>query len=473
MAEVVVVGAGPTGLLVAGDLAARGVAVSVLEARPGPSELARAFVLHARTLEVLDARGMADALVERGARTGELRLPGRSTIVLDDLASRFPYMLLLPQAETERALAERASACGADIRYGAPVSTVRAEGDVVETAIEGGPTVRSQYVVGADGVGSVVRRSVGASFPGRTVIDSVMLADVRLSGEAPHSPVMNAVEEGFAFLSPLGDGWHRVVAWRRGERRSDDEPVDMEEVRTLTRAALGTDYGMHASRWTSRFHSAERQVPRYRHGAVFLAGDAAHVHSPVLGQGLNTGIQDAANLGWKLAAAVRGRAAPGVLDSYHDERHPVGRQVLRSSGAVLRMALVRSPVLRGLRDLSTTAMRLAPIRRSANAMISGIGVRYPRPPHAHRSVGARAADCRLRPGPGRPTRLYEALRTGRFVLVTDGAVPPGLPDDVEVAAPAGASPVPAVLVRPDGYLAWAGAAADPGATRALATWIRS
>src|SRR5256885_5590408 len=178
-----------------------------------------------------------------------------------------------------------------------------------------------------------------------------MLADVRLADPPPDVVTVRASGEVFAFVVPFGDGWYRVIAWDRASRLPDTAPVDFEELRSVTRRALGTDFGMHDPRWMSRFHSDERQVPRYREGRVFLAGDAAHVHSPAGGQGMNTGLQDAANLSWKLAAAVRGWAPARLLDSYNAERHPVGRLVLRSSGGIIRLAMLQSRAARLGRDL--------------------------------------------------------------------------------------------------------------------------
>jgi hypothetical protein len=226
---------------------------------------------------------------------------------------------------------------------------------------------------------------------------------------------------------------------------------------------FGTDFGMHDPRWMSRFHSDERQAPRYRVGRVFLAGDAAHVHSPAGGLGMNTGLQDAANLGWKLAAAVRGRGDDRLLDSYQAERHPVGRAVLRMSGGLLRAALLRSGTARAVRDAVLPALFSVPaIGRQVRLRISGIGVRYPRPRGAHPLVGTRAPDVTADDG----TRLYEALRRGRFVLVA----PPGSAPAVPGVTPLDVTgPAPAVLVRPDGYVAWAGRTPD-GLEAALADW---
>jgi hypothetical protein len=244
-----------------------------------------------------------------------------------------------------------------------------------------------------------------------------------------------------------------VFAWNRRNQVDDSAPLELAEIREMTRRALGTDFGMHDPRWLSRFHSDERQVPRYRVGRVFLAGDAAHCHSPAGGQGMNTGLQDAANLGWKLAAAVHGWGDDQLLDSYHDERYRVGRQVLRSSGAILRLALIRPRWARQARNaIGQILMGIPPIAAAVAGKISGIGIRYPAPPVVDRRVGIRVPNIALRNG-----RLYEALRGGRFVLLGTDATHLDLPPQIDAAIPTRPTDQ-LMLVRPDGYLAWVGTA---------------
>jgi 2-polyprenyl-6-methoxyphenol hydroxylase-like FAD-dependent oxidoreductase len=467
-AEVLVVGAGPTGLLLAGDLAAAGIACTLLERRTNESNLTRAFAMHARTLETLDARGLADELIGTGQRVPTLRLLGRADIDLSGLPTRFPYLLVTPQYQTERVLAERARGLGVRIETGVEVVAVRQDPDGVEVDVRVADgavrTRRAAYLVGTDGMRSTVRTALGLPFPGRSAVRSVMLADVRLSRTPTEVLTVNAAGDAFGFIAPFGDGWYRVIAWSRRDQRPEDAPVELAEVRAVIERTLGTDYGMRDARWFSRFHSDERQVPRYRVGRVFLAGDAAHVHSPAGGQGMNTGLQDAANLGWKLAAALRGRAPEGLLDTYHGERYPVGRMVLRMSGGLLRVGMSRPWLLPEVRALVTAASRVGPIGRRAAAAVSGIGIRYPRPPGAHPLVGRRVPDLALRGG-----RLYEALRDGRLVLVA----PPGTApvEGVRLTAPVLAGPT--LLVRPDGYVAWATDRPDPAAIRsAVGHWTR-
>ncbi|MCX5199110.1 FAD-dependent monooxygenase [Streptomyces sp. NBC_00249] len=499
--DVVVVGAGPTGLLLAGDLAAAGLSVTLVERRPRTAaNLTRAFAVHARTLELLDARGLADELVSTGSRIDRLRPFNGMPLTLQRLRSRYPFVLITPQYETEKLLERRALSTGADIQYDWQVTGLHQDHDLVTldlrrtddadrrtdadagtgtdtgTDAASGATTRrlhARHVVGADGVRSTVRRSLGLPFPGQAVVRSMVLADVRLTDPPEDLLAVNGTADAFAFLVPFGDGWYRAIAWHRDARTADTDPVDLEELRALARTALGTDHGMHDPRWMSRFHSDERQVPRYRVGRVFLAGDAAHVHSPAGGLGMNTGLQDAANLSWKLAAVLHGQAPDPetLLDSYHRERHPVGRFVLRASGALVRAVMADSPARRTARTLGAAFIaRVGPAQDRALGMISGIGISYPPPPGTRRPTpaGRRAPDVPLAGG----QRLYAALRTGGFVLITPpgAATPPGAPLTHHhwATRPRTAR----VLVRPDGYVAWsAPRATDAETAAAVATWL--
>ena len=465
--DVLVVGAGPTGMLLAGDLATAGLRVTLVERRPrGISNMTRAFGVHARTLEQLDARGLADDLVATGTPITRMRLFGRLALDLTRLPSRFAYLLITPQYEVERLLERRVLSTGVDVRHDTELRGLRQDADGVTaefTGPEGAPlTLRARYLVGTDGVRSAVRTALGLPFPGVSVIRSIVLADVRLAEEPEGLLTVDGAGDAFAFIAPFGDGWYRVMGWNRTRQVPDSEPVDLDEVRDIARTALGSDYGMHDARWISRFHSDERQTPAYRSGRVFLAGDAAHVHSPAGGQGMNTGLQDAANLSWKLAAVLRGDAPDpeALLDSYQAERHPVGTMVLRSSGAIVRLAMARTPLHRAGRALAARFLdTVRPAAARAMGMISGLDIAYAPGHGARRPVGRRVPDLALREG-----RLYELLRKGEFVLIAPAGATPLVP-----ASPASPARLvratwsdpgrrTALLVRPDGYAAWTGRA---------------
>jgi 2-polyprenyl-6-methoxyphenol hydroxylase-like FAD-dependent oxidoreductase len=480
--DVLIVGAGPIGLLLAGDLAASGVATTVLERRAQQSNLSRAFAVHARTLELLDARGLADELVTTGQTVDSLRLFERTAVDMTRLPTRFPHLLITPQYNLERLLHRRARSLGATFRTGTEVTTMDQDHDGVRVQARDSDgqehTYTARYLVGADGVRSTVRRTLGLPFPGKSVMRSVMLADVRLADPPEQVLAVNGVAAGFAFVAPFGDGWYRIIAWNRHRQVADSEPVDLDEVREITRQALGSDYGMRDARWTSRFHNDERQVPRYRVGRVLLAGDAAHVHSPAGGLGLNTGLQDVANLSWKVAAVVRGRAEDTLLDSYQAERYPVDRGALRTSARILRLALLRHQTVRTARNLAGSLIsRIRPANTAIARRISGIGIAYPAARGAHPLAGRRAPDIRLIPDQHHDsTRLYEALRTQRFVLLAAERPAPLVDwsDQVDHAVPA-TGRQRTILVRPDGYIAWATDERNPsrrdGALRAaLIRW---
>ncbi|WP_286329945.1 FAD-dependent monooxygenase [Streptomyces sp. MBT42] len=462
--QVLVIGAGPTGLLLAGDLATAGIDVTLVERRPhGLANMTRAFGVHARTLEQLDARGLADELVATGTTLGTARLFGRLDLDLTRLPSRFNHLLVTPQYEVERLLERRAAAAGVTFRYGTELRGLHQDSDTVTAELtdpDGTPLIlTARHLVGTDGVRSAVRTALGLPFPGGSVIRSLVLADVRLAEEPADAFSVSGSGDTFAFLAPFGDGWYRVMGWSRTRQVPDTEPVDLDEIREITRRALGTDLGMHDPRWISRFHSDERQVPSYRVGRVLLAGDAAHVHSPAGGQGMNTGLQDAANLSWKLTAVLRGDAPDpeALLDSYQSERHPVGAAVLRTSGALVRLAMAHTPLTRAARALAARLLSvLRPASTRAMGMISGLGIAYAPPAGSKRPAGRRAPDVRLREG-----RLHELLRAGEFVLITPEGEAPPLPKTAPVSPehlvratwtdPARKT---AVLVRPDGYIHW-------------------
>lgn len=446
--DVIVVGAGPAGCMLAGELARAGRSVTVLEKHDAQSPLSRAFGVHARTLEILDSRGLAEDLLSTGAHTPGLKLWNGLSLDLGALLSQFPYLLVTPQTNVDSRLEEYARASGARILRGVEVTGLEqnADGVVVRGTVADGSAQEwtASYAAGTDGVHSIVRTSIGLDFPGRELLRSIMLADVRLV-DPPNGLInIGAGKDCFAFVAPFGDGWFRVIACDRTDTADVAASVDETRLRDVVRRALGTDYGWTDVRWSSRFSCDERQVRRYRVGRVFLAGDAAHVHSPAGGQGMNTGIQDAMNLGWKLAA-VLGGADEKILDTYHDERHPVGKLVLRSSGATIRMLLLRSVVARTLRNIVSARVlrRQRAVGRIAG-MFSGISISYACRRGEHPLVGRRAVQIPLIDG-----TVTTALRDTTFLMIGEN-------DCSRTDIPRRADHGPAVLVRPDGYIAWAG-----------------
>jgi 2-polyprenyl-6-methoxyphenol hydroxylase-like FAD-dependent oxidoreductase len=475
--DVLVVGAGPTGLTAAGDLARAGRSVAVLERWPAINPSSRAFATMARTLEVLDARGVAEDLLGRSHQAPGVTIFGGARIDLTHLDSPYQFVMVTPQANVDRALAAYAVSQGADIRRGVEVVgldqdadgvtvTVRPRGDAVADQTHW----RAKYLVGADGAHSTVRALVGADFPGRTILSSVVLADVKLAhGPSGDGLTLHSTRNEFAFLVPYdrhdADGsWYRTMVWDRSNQQPDDVPVDEDEIGGILARAVDPDPGLLEVGWKSRFHCDERQVAQYRHDRVFLAGDAAHVHSPMGGQGMNTGIQDAANLAWKIDAALSG-ADDAVLDTYHDERYPIGKRVLLQSGLMARGITLRPPVARRLRNmLAPKLLRVPRVRDAIAGSFAGTTLRYARRRGESRLVGTRATQIPLRHG-----RITELQRLPGFVFVRERGAP--VVDAAWLPQAARTDDGPAVLVRPDGYIAWAGNSADRSAWRAaLARW---
>jgi 2-polyprenyl-6-methoxyphenol hydroxylase-like FAD-dependent oxidoreductase len=462
--DVVVVGAGPTGLMLACELALAGVHCRVLDRRAGQSNITRAFAVHARTLELLDARGLADDLVTRGVPVQRVAPAPGAVLDLTEFQTAYPMVLIAPQSATEYLLEARARRLGVQIEYGAEVIGLQQDdtGVDLEICTDGGiDTGRAGYVVGCDGSHSAVRRLIGVDFVGKQYETHILLADVQLAEPPAEAMFARNSDDGVVLCVPFGDSWYRAIAWDlKREQAPLSEPVTADEMRDAFLRIAGTDFGMSEPRWTSRFLSERRQARHYRVGRVFLAGDAAHVHSPLGGQGMNTGIGDAMNLGWKLAGAVHGWASAGLLDSYEGERHPVGAWVLTMTDAFNQLMVSHSRVRRLLTRMAITAvLHFRTPRLAIGGRLTGLGIAYPRQRGQHSWVGQRMPDVRCG-----DNRLYELLRDGRFLVVSRAGTP-GVQamgarwsDRVRVVScrPDAWADLPeAVLVRPDGYVAWA------------------
>jgi 2-polyprenyl-6-methoxyphenol hydroxylase-like FAD-dependent oxidoreductase len=385
--------------------------------------------------------------------------------------------MITPQTNVDQAIGAYAVAQGADVRRGIEVIGLQQDADgVYVTARQnsGSENVetrwRARYVIGADGAHSTVRALLGVDFPGKTLLSSIVLADVKLThGPTGGGLTLGSTRNEFAFLAPYdrheGDGrWYRAMVWDRKHQAPDSQWVDSEEIESILTRAMKADLGLSEIGWKSRFHCDERQVEQYRHGRVFLAGDAAHVHSPMGGQGMNTGIQDAANLAWKIDAALAG-ADDAVLDSYQDERHPIGKRVLLQSGMMARGVTLHPRIARSMRNmLAPRILRIPRIRDALAGSFAGTTLRYPHRADESALVGTRATQIPLI-----SERLTQLQREPGFVLIRECGRPAVGVTDLHQAERADAGP--AVLVRPDGYIAWAGDSANCAQwLDALARW---
>ena len=414
MVDVVVVGAGPTGLMLAGELTLAGVDVAIVERRPTPELVgSRAGGFHARTIEILDQRGIADRFLAEG-KTYPVPYSGRMMLDITDFPTRHPYTLGLWQNHIERILAGWVDELAVSIHRGRDVTGFVQDDDGVDVRLAGGEELRAKYIVGADGGRSVIRKAAGIEFPGWEATTSAMIAEVEVTEELPSGVKYDA--SGLHGLSFMEDGRTVRVVTSEGELGITTEPTLTDLSANLT-AVYGTDFGVHHPTWISRFTDATRQAAAYREGRILLAGDAAHIHSPAGGQGIGLGIQDAVNLGWKLAQVVKGVSSEGLLDTYHAERHPVGARALEYSKAV--SALQRHDVrIAAVRDLMDELVGMDEPRRHVVGLISGLDVHYDLG-DGHPLLGRRMPDLDLLSGGG-AVRVYSLLHAARPVLVNFG-----------------------------------------------------
>jgi bifunctional hydroxylase/dehydrase len=489
-ADVIIVGAGPTGLMLAGELRLNGVDVVILERLAEPMKQSRALGFSARTIEEFDQRGLLP-------RFGELQ-----TIPMGHFGGLpLDYRVLdggsygargKPQSLTESVLADWAGGLGARVLRDHEVVGLDADDDGVLVEVQapdGGHKLRAAYVVGCDGGRSTIRKMAGIDFPGTEPVIEMWLADVagcqlrpRFAGER--------VPGGMVMVLPMGPHASRVVVYERAAKpRNSSEPPTFAEVADAWERLTGEDISSGKPLWVSWFTDSSRQASEYRRGRVFLAGDAAHVHLPIGGQGMSAGIQDAVNLGWKLAAEIHGQAQPELLDTYHSERHPVGARVLANTLAQ-RILYLSGDEMEPMRSVFAELMAYPSVQRHLVGMVTGLDIRYDVGPGDHPLLGRRVPNVELvgeesRGDAAGKTSTFELLHGGRGVLldlagaggVRDVAAPWADRVDIVTAAPHSAGgplgEVAAALVRPDGYIAWAGAAeqAPDGLRAALTRWF--
>jgi 3-(3-hydroxy-phenyl)propionate hydroxylase len=476
---VVIVGAGPTGMMLAAELTLAGADVAVVERRttkeaPGGS---RSGGLHARSIEVLDQRGVADRFLSAGT-VAQVATFSMIPLDISDFPTRHNYGLALWQNQFEQILAEWIDELGVRIHRGCEVTGFTQDDAAVTIAFAGGESWRAQYVVGCDGGRSVIRKAAGIAFGGWEATTSSLVAEVEMAEE----PELGVIRDhrGIHGIGKLEDGRLRLVV-REEELSQGDATLD--DLSQALIAVRGTDYGVRNPTWISRFTDAARQAASYRNGRALLAGDAAHVHSPIGGQGLNTGLQDAVNLGWKLAQVVKGASSPGLLDSYHDERHPVAARVLQNTLAATALSPAE-PQRDALREIVSTLLSMEEPRKWLAGMMSGLDIRYD-VGDGHPLLGRRMPDLDLQTERG-PQRTYELLHDAQPLLLNLGernalditgwtervrlvtATHGGewqLPVIGKVDAPGG------VLIRPDGHVAWVGDGTDAGLHDALTRWF--
>jgi 3-(3-hydroxy-phenyl)propionate hydroxylase len=473
--SVVIAGGGPTGLMLSAELALAGIDVAIVERRVNQDlASARAGGLHSRTIEVLDQRGIAERFLSQGQthKFVGFHVP----LDMSDLPTRHNYLLALRQPHIERILAEWVGELRVPIVREREVTGFAQDDGGVEVELSGGERLRADYLVGCDGGRSLVRKTAGIEFPGWDATTSWLIAEASWSEEPAWGFRKDAL--GRHAIGKLEDGRMGVVLVEP-QVDATNEPT-LDDVRERMVAVYGTDFGIHSPTYVSRFTDMARQAADYRKGRVLLAGDAAHVHAPLGGQGLNIGVQDAVNLGWKLAQVVKGISPQTLLDTYPGERHPVAARVLRNTMA--QVALGRQDERsKAVADTVAELLAMDEPRKRMAAEMSGLAVHYDLG-QGHPLLGRRMPDLDIVTADG-PRRVFTLLHDARPVLLNFRGSPPpsewggGTVIDAKYDGawnlPAiGTVPPPtAVLIRPDGYVAWVGEGSERGLTEALTTWF--
>ncbi|WP_033294517.1 FAD-dependent monooxygenase [Amycolatopsis jejuensis] len=448
--DVIIAGCGPTGAMLAAELRLHEVRVLVLEKETEPAPYVRIVGLHIRSIELMAMRGLLDRLLAHGRqRPAGGFFAAIPTPAPEGLDSAHAYLLGIPQPVIVRLLEEHAIELGAQVRRGCVVAGVEQDDEGVTVELADGEQLRSRYLVGCDGARSTVRKLLGVGFPGEPSRNDTLHGEMEVG--VPPEEIAAKVSHRRLQLRPVGGGVYTVVvpAAGVGDRA---EPPTLEDFRQQLRAVAGTDFGVHSPRWLSRFGDATRLAERYRTGRVLLAGDAAHIHPPTGGQGLNLGIQDAVNLGWKLAGQIRGWAPEPLLDTYHAERHPVAEDVLDNTRAQMELSAA-GPGPQAVRRLLTELMKFDEVNRYLIEKITAIDLRYDFGAGPD-LLGRRLRDLDLEQG-----RVYDRLHRGRGLLLdrTERLTVGGRSDRVDyLADPLAVLDVPGILLRPDGYVAWIG-----------------
>ncbi|PLC49123.1 monooxygenase [Pollutimonas subterranea] len=475
---VLIAGAGPVGLTMAMALKRQGVALRIIDKAAARSDKSKALVLWPRTLEMLDIQGCVQPFIETGMKATGVRILDRHhTLVhvrLDAARSRFPYALMLPQSDTERLLEEQLALLGVHVERHVELVSFTDNKDIATAALRHADGSEENtdysYLAACDGAHSTIRHGLAVQFDGDTLPSDWLLADVELDGDLPNDELTICwTPDGVLALIPIRGARFRVIADLGHASAQNASAPTLVEVQSLLDERGPTRLSAHDPVWTSRFRINERKVNDYRHGRIFLCGDAAHIHSPAGGQGMNTGMQDVINLAWKLAMVWHGRASSELLESYSPERSAIGEQVLRNAGTMTKVAIVRNPILQEIRNLAVGALgRISALRQILVDQLTEVDLHYHHSPLTRMlpsaspkpAPGERAPDLPVNHTDSGATRLHEVLADGKFALLSVSAPTIKLPDALKAIATTTGTVATddyragyIYLIRPDAYVA--------------------